>query len=219
MFPLRGLSPRVRENPDRGDGRDRRDGSIPAGAGEPRGSGRRRDVCEVYPRGCGGTPPARRPHRSGGGLSPRVRGNPLSSAIPPETMRSIPAGAGEPAPGARHGPRPRVYPRGCGGTGMPYRLMVAAWGLSPRVRGNLVVDVGAQLHDGSIPAGAGEPAPTARAASRLQVYPRGCGGTRTSRGSTRPPGVYPRGCGGTRPPPAEATTGRGLSPRVRGNRH
>ena len=52
--------------------------------------------------------------------------------------------------------------------------------------------------DGSIPACAGEPAPSAAV--------------------TRSAGVYPRVCGGTSPPNPWCSLATGLSPRVRGNR-
>ena len=72
-------------------------------------------------------------------------------------------------------------------------------GLSPRVRGNRHgVDPGAGCH-GSIPACAGEPLWTFRISSSPSVYPRVCGGT--SRRCSRRLAL------------------RGLSPRVRGNRH
>ena len=76
-----GLSPRVRGNRLL----DRRSeigmGSIPASAGEPlvytlfNGQGR------VYPRECGGTANAVQTLEDNGGLSPRVRGNPLAGYI------------------------------------------------------------------------------------------------------------------------------------------
>ena len=71
-------------------------------------------------------------------------------------------------------------------------------GLSPRLRGNL----GLASHNcpdmGSIPAPAGEPVLWANLRDNITVYPRACGGTRTR---CRSP-----------------ATGRGLSPRLRGNR-
>ena len=50
-----------------------------------------------------------------------------------------------------------VYPRVCGGT--PPRLLPISgfWGLSPRVRGNLVIRLPRCLRPWSIPACAGEP--------------------------------------------------------------
>ena len=111
--------------------------SIPAYAGEPDNWMVWRMGAEVYPRVCGGTLPA----TAGGptliGLSPRMRGNPLRYAAAHKNLGSIPAYAGEPPfsiPPAQH---PRVYPRVCGGTRLPYGGDVRHRGLSPRMRGNL----------------------------------------------------------------------------------
>ena len=54
---------------------------------------------------------------------------------------------------------------------------MAGTGLSPRVRGNQ--DTGQRRYstEGSIPAGAGEPAFASIASILAWVYPRGCGGT------------------------------------------
>ena len=97
-------------------------------------------------------------------------------------------------------PRPcfRVYPRVCGGTGVPLDAAGESVGLSPRVRGNrplLPLRKGCRR---SIPACAGEPVPFRFAQPAL--------------------GVYPRVCGGTLPGYPWTMSGSGLSPRVRGNR-
>ena len=72
------------------------------------------------------------------GLSPRVRGNPLSETVRGVFAGPIPAGAGEPRLLLRRLRRPRAYPRGCGGTSCVIFLITIAVGLSPRVRGNLL---------------------------------------------------------------------------------
>ena len=128
-----------------------------------------------------------------GGLSPRVRGN-LSSGPPLHASpRSIPAGAGEPALSTARADVKRVYPRGCGGTRLGPRRRRRDSGLSPRVRGNHH-DAGAQPdRHRSIPAGAGEPSSRRSPAGGFQVYPRGCGGTRTwAACSARVDGLSPR---------------------------
>ena len=92
----RGLSPRVRGNHGwSGAGRSQ-DGSIPARAGEPLGTGGFGAELGVYPRACGGTwlmewILARRQ-----GLSPRVRGNHGIRSNKSFIVGSIPARAGEP---------------------------------------------------------------------------------------------------------------------------
>ena len=111
---------------------------------------------------------------------------------------SIPASAGEPAAGRRPPTDGRVYPRECGGTALVRMAGEEATGLSPRVRGNRPVEGIVGLRAGSIPASAGEPSCSSPTSLAGRVYPRECGGTR---------------CDG-----ADALDGRGLSPRVRGNR-
>ena len=75
---------------------------------------------------------------------------------------------------------------------------LAASGLSPRVRGNLVRGLAGGGEGGSIPACAGEPTSFAARLTRRWVYPRVCGGTVINVSFIIPP--------------------PGLSPRVRGNR-
>ena len=90
-----------------------------------------------------------------------------------------------------------VYPRVCGGTVWLLASSERAYGLSPRVRGNLLLIRNRALHGGSIPACAGEPvSPT------VPVFAVG---------------VYPRVCGGTGLPKGDPHQHEGLSPRVRGN--
>ena len=193
-----GLSPRVRGNPRGVAPSHPRPGSIPAGAGEPGTPGPARIRIRVYPRGCGGTASLGGPLLRGLGLSPRVRGNPRPASVSARLKGSIPAGAGEPTlPRGLAGSR-RVYPRGCGGTRLTGIALDNHLGLSPRVRGNRRTSRLSRIGQGSIPAGAGEPA---------------LGHIFFGRG-----GVYPRGCGGTRLAGDLHGEQQGLSPRVRGNR-
>ena len=93
----------------------------------------------VYPRECGGTWPLPDAGKNVPGLSPRVRGNRQGGVQVGLIPRSIPASAGEPVwyPLRR---RPRqVYPRECGGTFGLDGLCNLEPGLSPRVRGNLLI--------------------------------------------------------------------------------
>ena len=71
-------------------------------------------------------------------------------------------------------------------------------GLSPRVRGNLILPFVAAVPDRSIPACAGEPL---RTRAKFDDW-----------------GVYPRVCGGTEDHSPQQPFREGLSPRVRGNR-
>ena len=112
-------------------------------------------------------------------------------------MGSIPACAGEPLRCIETGRPHLVYPRLCGGTEQPGRRRRCGSGLSPPVRGNPIPACAGEPAKRSIPACAGEPAPGTRCGKSRRVYPRLCGGTRTS---------------GNHPIPIW-----GLSPPVRGN--
>ena len=153
-----GLSPRVRGNHDARRGDQRRAGSIPACAGEPPPRGSDRRGGRVYPRVCGGTQGPHELRDGDPGLSPRVRGNRVEEEAGDAPVGSIPACAGEPSSSMRRRPCSGVYPRVCGGTGLPSRRQLDLAGLSPRVRGNRERLRHAARHAGSIPACAGEPA-------------------------------------------------------------
>ncbi len=136
--------------------------------------------------------PARKP-----GLSPRVRGNLPRSWTGGITSRSIPACTGEPVSERLAVRGIQVYPRVYGGTLLPCCSPWCQTGLSPRVRGNLVVRSGDLGAEGSIPACTGEPKLSASLWRYAQVYPR----------------VY----GGTTAISRFSAIWAGLSPRVRGN--
>ena len=194
---MRGLSPRVRGNPDLGDGAVEDARTIPACAGEPVSASRRIAAITDYPRVCGGTALPRRDPDPVPGLSPRVRGNPLRYAGRRGVDGTIPACAGEPGilPAMRE--NPGDYPRVCGGTRFDIDATPSLQGLSPRVRGNRIDGSWPVLLPGTIPACAGEPAPC-------------CSGLATSKD-------YPRVCGGTTVGELRNLAQPGLSPRVRGN--
>ena len=176
-YEARGLSPRVRGNLEEFRRVNGGDGSIPAGAGEPVLLAPFSVWARVYPRGCGGTTFSPRRWTSASGLSPRVRGNRRGHGQPRRARGSIPAGAGEPCRGRRRSRTSRVYPRGCGGTGVADGQLPPVYGLSPRVRGNHRSTEGEHDSARSIPAGAGEPVPRRSVSRESGVYPRGCGGT------------------------------------------
>ena len=194
----RGLSPRVRGNRLRRRQQLHWLRSIPACAGEPWRLPASSHPPGVYPRVCGGTQANGQRNQYGEGLSPRVRGNPVTADTIPVIPGSIPACAGEPAPVRARRSFRWVYPRVCGGTRLSTGGRMSSLGLSPRVRGNLFVDSPAGGVEGSIPACAGEPRRPPESARSAGVYPRVCGGTDT---------LFDLRFGG-----------KGLSPRVRGNR-
>ena len=192
-----GLSPRVRGSPPSCAASFARQGSIPAGAGEPGWNGIAPRRSRVYPRGCGGASCWRGVISYHAGLSPRVRGSLAAPFWQDRRVGSIPAGAGEPLACAGPAGGCGVYPRGCGGAQGAQVTPNWSQGLSPRVRGSLLHEQDVVALVGSIPAGAGEPAATASRYSRSRVYPRGCGGAA--------------------PDLVCAAVTEGLSPRVRGS--
>ena len=112
----RGLSPRVRGNPQHDCGNLLLPGSIPASAGEPAAATSGITRRSVYPRECGGTAALRLIRRVIRGLSPRVRGNLRGRSRSRLRRGSIPASAGEPGRSSLPTSERRVYPRECGGT-------------------------------------------------------------------------------------------------------
>ena len=174
-----GLSPRERGNRDRLLVARGEFGTIPARAGEPRGTcgaGRRSGD---YPRASGGTtwktltPPERE------GLSPRERGNLRRSPCAEVNDGTIPARAGEPCPQPVRPGRRRDYPRASGGTTHSERFSDASMGLSPRERGNQFPQVSQVFAKGTIPARAGEPVRRPWWSTSARDYPRASGGTVT----------------------------------------
>ena len=91
-----------------------------------------------------------------------------------------------------------VYPRACGATLRANCQAAAAWGLSPRMRGNRQPKVDDDENSRSIPAHAGQPLRRLSSRSCQPVYPRACGATQVR----ALPSIY----------------ADGLSPRMRGNR-
>ena len=153
-----GLSPRVRGNRSIPPAASMSGRSIPACAGEPWTANRPARSSAVYPRVCGGTVRFRLSQSHPEGLSPRVRGNQIPAGAGLNRGRSIPACAGEPAPGVASN-------------------VAGLTGLSPRVRGNPDGEAVRASHAGSIPACAGEPGSQELHTICSGVYPRVCGGT------------------------------------------
>ena len=92
-----GLSPRARGNHRGHRGARAVCGPIPAGAGEPAEDDWAMTLSGAYPRGRGGTYRMAPMPPTGGGLSPRARGN-LRQVDAVHALRGpIPAGAGEPS--------------------------------------------------------------------------------------------------------------------------
>ena len=180
-----GLSPRLRGNLILNENANLRFGSIPAPAGEPTTGVGGLCLLRVYPRACGGNrfivyltvyftgsipAPAGEPDASGGSI-------PAPAGEPDASGGSIPAPAGEPPTETGPASCTWVYPRACGGTRLIARLDQLPSGLSPRLRGNHLIQHAAQPLVRSIPAPAGEPPDPTRGSATRKVYPRACGGT------------------------------------------
>ena len=146
---------------------------------------------------CGGTAHRRPESWQPDGLSPRVRGNPEQLKLQVLPRGTIPACAGEPVAVTVVILVAPDYPRVCGGTILAAWVSVFVQGLSPRVRGNPSRPTPGAVSAGTIPACAGEPAPTQPQKPVRRDYPRVCGGTAIRA--------------------IIASCAPGLSPRVRGN--
>ena len=176
----------------------KRQGSIPAHAGEP---SQRPPVSSrrgVYPRPRGGTTTRGLPRPATSGLSPPTRGNRAAEVRESPIIGSIPAHAGEPwiCTPPPHGDT--VYPRPRGGTSIAPTPALDVGGLSPPTRGNRKWTPASSYAPWSIPAHAGEPKQLPRERDSRRVYPRPRGGTLEYH-------APPLGC-------------EGLSPPTRGNR-
>ena len=192
-----GLSPRGRGNRSFACSVADPGRSIPAWAGKPQRRVRLGNNDGVYPRVGGETKLRTRQPILGKGLSPRGRGNLDDFRVPTGICGSIPAWAGKPSRAITWPATSKVYPRVGGETRWNCLPTDRAWGLSPRGRGNRISTDTRRLLGRSIPAWAGKPRRAACGAARRAVYPR-VGGETPLYTSTR-------------------TTGKGLSPRGRGN--
>ena len=220
-LPPEGLSPRVRGKHPVTCSSAAAGGSIPACAGETWWPNTAALSTMVYPRVCGGNSLGSRSHQSIQGLSPRVRGKRRNPQFQSIARRSIPACAGE-TPQARLPCRGYpVYPRVCGGNGTTLDSTTTRDGLSPRVRGKPIILTPEFFLNRSIPACAGETSWGSCGGNAGAVYPRVCGGNRSSQVLTRlfvglsprvrgkhPSGIPPRTRRGSIPACAGETGGK-----------
>ena len=134
---LLGLSPHMRGKPTTSPEILMPLGSIPAHAGETESEYPAPLFIRVYPRTCGGNSSATNGVPAYLGLSPHMRGK-LRHASPSQLPKgSIPAHAGETAPGDASPRRSWVYPRTCGGNSATGNFRFIVKGLSPHMRGKL----------------------------------------------------------------------------------
>jgi len=195
-----GASPRVRGNRPPVRTRVRRQGSIPACAGQPlQRAGKPGLVGSIpacagqpsrcravpagwteHPRVCGATELHGPVGRHIRGASPRVRGNLETTVKNGGEMRSIPACAGQPTARSATHKINREHPRVCGATrGLPTYAQVVL-GASPRVRGNPYCHRHTGSNGRSIPACAGQPRYRWWSAQASPEHPRVCGATISS---------------------------------------
>ena len=89
-------------------------GSIPTHAGKPKYPDAQDIIDRVYPHACGETDAAAQRIDPVGGLSPRMRGNPVFFIETGQNRGSIPTHAGKPLRSESDGTIARVYPHACG---------------------------------------------------------------------------------------------------------
>ena len=153
---VKGLSPRVRGNPKPPRRRTAEQRPIPACAGESMTAANSLPLMWAYPRVCGGIGGHVRRAGVFEGLSPRVRGNRQDHAQDHARSRPIPACAGESTLISVTADNDGAYPRVCGGIPARIHLSVSQSGLSPRVRGNQMMEPSSDAALRPIPACAGE---------------------------------------------------------------
>ncbi len=176
VLATHGLSPPMRGKLTLPASSRRYAGSIPAHAGE---TGAACAICNpsrVYPRPCGGNNGLSPRLSQVRGLSPPMRGKLVTQVGGYARAGSIPAHAGETRVRSRPPSAAGVYPRPCGGNMTAPTQPSLLLGLSPPMRGKLVMGGPLILITRSIPAHAGETPCRVVRLSPTAVYPRPCGG-------------------------------------------
>ena len=196
---MAGSSPRVRGTPTSTTRMGSRCRFIPACAGNSRPRRPSRRGRPVHPRVCGELPRERKARGALVGSSPRVRGTRRHADAGPDSLRFIPACAGNSQLPPSKLSTMSVHPRVCGELRARGLRAAAGLGSSPRVRGT----PHRRSAEGSlwrfIPACAGNSIPAGLQPDSRTVHPRVCGELALCAGA------------------AEASAGS--SPRVRGTPH
>ena len=175
--PISGLSPHVRGNHLVPPYRRLILRSIPACTGKPLAGNTGLRGGWVYPRMYGETAHPSQAAPVPLGLSPHVRGNRHTAERPRRADGSIPACTGKPAACRTPSTPTTVYPRMYGETARCVTALRRTDGLSPHVRGNLVVVHRRHSPQRSIPACTGKPFRRGDRAMTVEVYPRMYGET------------------------------------------
>ncbi len=180
-----GLSPHARGKPHETLGCGPDAGPIPACAGETRSEWGSQPHQRAYPRMRGGNFFSASWRSRSAGLSPHARGKLKTLVTGSCTMGPIPACAGETSDGDACQESPRAYPRMRGGNPANPLLCSTAGGLSPHARGKRGAVMRHKLHDGPIPACAGETLSSGAYLPHARAYPRMRGGNLLIMGLTR----------------------------------
>jgi hypothetical protein len=129
----------------------------------------------VHPRLCGEHSTLCDTRANGPGSSPPVRGTPTDVTRNHDSLRFIPACAGNTSPRERHHDAKTVHPRLCGEHPCPPEDEVLDIGSSPPVRGTPGMNLYVPLIDRFIPACAGNTDGTHIEWTNATVHPRLCG--------------------------------------------
>ena len=150
-------------------------GSIPARAGQPKQMVRQLTLCGVHPRSRGAADQPATSVRRPEGPSPLARGSLHVVGFDADAVGSIPARAGQPDMGAVLRHITRVHPRSRGAARRAGKARRTNQGPSPLARGSQGAAAVSKLHNGSIPARAGQPWVEWLMGWPLGVHPRSRG--------------------------------------------
>ncbi len=149
--------------------------SIPAHAGNTCMTCTVASSSTVHPRACGEHLTILRTTSTVSGPSPRMRGTQRPLQSPLDSIRSIPAHAGNTYPLHINDSSASVHPRACGEHDGVRLRYAATSGPSPRMRGTLAVLAVQMVWARSIPAHAGNTICNIPSSNFFTVHPRACG--------------------------------------------
>ena len=150
------------------------------------------------------------------GSSPRVRGTRRRVFLSWESLRFIPACAGNTLPGELDREPASVHPRVCGEHRVKHHESLRMIGSSPRVRGTRLRDPATLRSRRFIPACAGNTSVSPIGYKNLRFIPACAGNTLKAAGELDKMSVHPRVCGEHETFSSTGSRSSGSSPRVRG---
>ena len=191
-----GPSPHARGRLVRCRQRARRQGTIPARAGETAPTPNRARTGRDHPRTRGGDPSRRKRSCGRSGPSPHARGRRVRRVVELRPEGTIPARAGETSSTSSATRGRRDHPRTRGGDSPRYSSHLPATGPSPHARGRRRRAPVPRAVPRTIPARAGETTSSGRPPCSRRDHPRTRGGDlRVHVGSGRPSGPSPHARG------------------------